>query len=207
MALADLLKDPRLVSVSTDRDVRGLAADFVRRRVRRLVELNPGNADPARPGDITTAATRTLGDLIAAELPKVHAVSEEMWRRISTDPDQLPLDPATQRKRGTKRAPLALKAARAQRRHLVRSIVYQAAALDITLVDPSGVDRLHRLCDRRLRIVERMLYDVGRVGVRSWSRAQIEAHPGGPWPDGYERLFEYPRIPPSLFQSVCRPDA
>jgi hypothetical protein len=207
VALADLVKDARFISTSPDADVRGLTNDFVLRRVRRLVELNPGDADPARPADITAAATRTLADLIAGELPKVVAASDEMWRRISADTGQLPIDPATQRKRGTKRPPATLKAARAQRRRLVRSIVYQAAAVDITLADPGGLDRLHRLCDRRLRIVERMVYDVGRADGRSWSRTQVEAHPGGPWPDGYERAIEYPRVPRSLFLGACRPQA
>jgi hypothetical protein len=179
----------------------------VLRRVRRLVELNPANADPARRGDITAAATRTLADLIARDLPKVQAAAEEMWRRVSADAAHLPIDPATQRKRGTKRPPSTLKAARAQRRRLVRSIAFQAAAQDITLADPAGFDRMHRICDRRLRFAERMVYDVGRAGPRAWRLAQIESHRGGPWPDGYERLFEYPRIPASLFARTCRPDS
>lgn len=207
MALADLVKDARLISSSADADVRGLTADFVRRRVRRLVELNPADADPSRRGDITAAATRALADVIAGDLPKVHAAADEMWRRISTDAGHLPIDPATQRKRGTQRPPSTLKSARAQRRRLVRSIAFQAAAHDITLADPSGFDRLHRICDRRLRVVERMVYDVGRAGPRAWSRAQIESHRGGPWPDGYERLFEYPRIPAVLFARACQPDS
>jgi hypothetical protein len=207
VALADLIKDARLISASPDPDLRGLTRDFVLRRVRRLVELNPANADPARPGDITVAATPILANVIAGELPKVHAAGEEMWRRIAADPQQLPIDPATQRKRGTKRQLLGLKAARAQRRRLVRSIAYQAAAVDITLADPAGLDRLHRLCDRRLRTVERMVYDVGRVARRAWTRRQIESHTGGPWPDGYERLFEYPRVSESLFGRACKPDS
>jgi hypothetical protein len=204
VALADLVKDPRLISTSRDVEVRRLTADFVLRRVRRLVELNPADADPRRPGDITAAATTTLATLIAGELPKVHAAAEEMWRRVAADAQQLPIDPATQRKRGTKRVPTTLRSALGQRRRLVRSIAYQAAAVDITLTDPGGLDRLHRICDRRLRIVERMVYDVGRPGPRSWNLAQIESHRGGPWPDGYERLFEYPRVPASLFLRTCR---
>jgi hypothetical protein len=206
MALADLLKDSRLTPPTRDDDLRRLTADFVRRRVRRLVELNPADADPARPGDITSAATRALADIIAGELSKVQAASAEILRRVAADPAHLPLDPATVRKRGTKRPPLPLKSALANRRRLVRCIVYQAAAADITLADPGGLDRLHRLCDRRLHIVERMLYDVGRVAGRAWGRGQIEAHRGGPWLDGYERLFEYPRVPRSVFLSACRPD-
>ena len=206
MALADLLEDGRLKPDTRDADLLRLTADFVRRRVRRLVELNPADADPARPGDITAAATRALADIIASELPKVRAASDEIVRRVSADAAHLSLDPTTIRKRGTKRPPLPLKAARANRRRLARCIVYQAAAADITLADPGGLERLHRLCDRRLRIVERMLYDVGRADGRAWSRAQIEAHRGGPWLDGYERLFEYPRVPRSVFLPACRTD-
>jgi len=204
VALADLVKDARLISTSRDVDVRRLTADFVLRRVRRLVELNPADADPARPGDITAAATTTLANLIAGELPRVHAAAEEIWRRVAADAEQLLIDPATQLKRGTQRPRTPLKSALGKRRRLVRSIVYQAAAVDITLADPGGLDRLHRICDRRLRIVERMVYDVGRPGVRSWNLPQIESHRGGPWPDGYERLFEYPRVPASLFARTCR---
>src|SRR6185503_7865147 len=122
MALADLLKDSRLTPPTRDDDLRRLTADFVRRRVRRLVELNPADADPARPADI-----------IAGELSKVQAASAEILRRVAADPAHLPLDPATVRKRGTKRPPLPLKSALANRRRLVRCIVYQAAAADITL--------------------------------------------------------------------------
>ena len=206
MALADLLKDARLKPASPDADLRQLTPDFILRRARRLVELNPGDADPARPGDITSAATRFTADLIARDLPKVHAASEEIWRRVSTDPAHLPLDPAILRKRGTKRPPLSSNAARANRRRLVRSIVYQAAAFDNRLADPGSIERLHRLCDRRLRIAERMVYDVGQVVGRSWSRPQITAHRGGPWLDGWERMFEYPRLPESVFIQACQPD-
>lgn len=206
MALADLLKDPRLKPQSADADVVTLTPDFLRRRVRRLVELNPADGDPAKAGDITSAATRSLADLIANEMPLVHAASEEMLRRVAKDPAHLTLDPATLRKRGTVRPPSLLPPPQPTRRRLLRSIVYQAAAFDITLVKEPGFSRLHRICDRRLRIVERMIYDVGRVETRGWTRASIEANRGGPWRDGFERLFEYPRLPAFAFLGACRPN-
>lgn len=213
MALAHLLKDPRLALSETllkeltrtglSRPfVQSLTTDFVRRRVRRLVELNPSHADAARRDEITEPATRNIADVIAVELPKVRAAASEIWRRVSSDSQQLPLDAATLRKRGTGRSHAS---APLERQRLVHSVVYQAAAVDITLA-AGGLDRLHRVCDRRLRIVERMLYDVGRPGPRAWAPAAIEAHPGGPWPDGYERLFEYPRLPQATFLGACRPD-
>jgi hypothetical protein len=222
MPLADLLKDARLApseALLTDADrlglsrrfVRELVGDFVRRRVRRLVALNPTNADPARRDDITPAATPVLAGIIAGEIPRAHAAAMEMWRRVSADAAHLPLDAATLRRRGTGRA---RDSAVQERKRLVWSITYQAAAVDITLTDTAsvggaavGTERLHYLCDRRLRVVERMLYDVGRAGPRAWSRRQIDANPGGPWRDGYERLFEYPRLPPSLFVTACQPSS
>jgi hypothetical protein len=30
--------------------------------------------------------------------------------------------------------------------------------------------------------------------------------PGGPWPDGLERIFEYPRVPQRVFLGMCHPD-
>jgi hypothetical protein len=203
MAVADLLKDTRLVSTSKDANLRGLTKDWVLRRIRMLVQLNPTSADPSRPGDITAAATIALGDLIARDLPKVAVASDTILKRIAADTAHLSLDPAIRRKRGTKLPPLPLKDARANRQRLVRTIVYQAAADNITLVDPVNIDRLHLLVDRRLRVVERMVYDVGRAGPRAWNVPQIAAHRGGPWLDGYERLFEYPRVPTWAFLGAC----
>lgn len=215
MALADLLKDARLAPSDallaetakatglSKGFVRALTADFVRRRVRRLVALNPGNASPARRDEITEPATRAMADVIAGELPRTGAAALDVWRRVAGDRSHLPIDAVTLRKRGTGRSHAS---ALGERRRLVFTIAYQAAAADIGLVAAGGRDRLHRLCDRRLRIVERMLYDVGRAGVRAWSRAAITARPGGPWLDGYERLFEYPRVPQSAFLDACQPD-
>ena len=207
MAVTDLLKDARLVSTSKDASLRGLTRDFVLRRVRMLVQLNPGDADPSRPGDITPAATVAFGNLLARDIPKVIAASDVILTRVARDTAHLSLDPAIRRKRGTRLPPLPLKDARGNRQRLVRAIVYQAAAENITLADPANIERLHRLVDRRLRSVERMIYDVGRVALRGWNKQHIATHRGGPWLDGYERIFEYPRIPTWAFLGACFPNS
>jgi hypothetical protein len=200
----DLLKLPVVVTSARADVVKGLTADFVRRRVRRLVDLDGSLADPGHPGDITAAGTTAVATKLATELPKVRAAHTEIWKRVRDDEQQLDLSMDRIRKSVSTRPPA--KDPRVMRRLLVATIVFQGAAVDIALADPAGVDRLHALCDRRLRIVERMLYDVGRADHGDWSRSQIEAHRGGPWVDGLVRMFEYPRVPQSVFLAPCRAD-
>jgi hypothetical protein len=200
MPIADLLRDDRLLPAALRGELRELTRDFILRRVRALVDLNPGDRDPAKRDDITAAATTAIRDLLLAELPRVAAAEATIWSRVSADPKHLSLDPRVIRKHVSGQPPAI--GARAMRRRLVRSIVYQAAARQITLADPGNVELLHKICDRRLRIVERMLYDVGRADVRAWKSTAA----AGPWTDGLERMFEYPRVPKSIFVRACNPD-
>jgi hypothetical protein len=200
MPIADLLRDSRVLPATLKGELRDVTRDFVLRRVRALVDLNPADRDPARPGDITAAATTAIRDLLLKDIPAVAAAEATIWSRVSGDQKLLPLDPAVIRKRVSDQPPAT--GARALRRRLVRSIVYQAAARLITLADPANIELLHRICDRRLRIVERMLYDVGRADNRAWKSVAA----AGPWTDTLERVFEYPRVPKSVFVRSCNPN-
>lgn len=204
MTIAALLRDRSVVSKKLKQPELGYTRDFVRRRARRLMELNPGMQDPARKGDLSAAATATAAALLVKELPLVRAARDEIWKRVRSDPDHLGLSMATIRKRVSTRPPL--NDPRLMRRRLVATIVFQAAARDITLADPANIERLHLLADRRLRMVERMLYDVGRADHRRYPKS-VTSQPGGPWPDGLERIFEYPRVPQRIFLGMCHPDA
>lgn len=205
MSKAELIRSPSIVDPSLRKDERGQVIEFVNRRVRRLILNNPSLEDPSRKGDITASATTALKAQIPGEIAKIRTAHATVWSRVRTDGEHLSLSMETIRKRVSTRPPAG--DPRTMRRRLVMSIVYQAAAEDITLADPANVDRLHKICDRRLRIAERMLYDVGRADHRAWSRSQIAANKGGPWVDGLERLFEYPRVPQSYFLGPCDPNA
>ena len=100
MTIAALLRNRSLVPDKLDRLERGYTKDFVERRARRLIELNPGMEDPARKGDLSAAATATAATLLASELPRVRTSRDEIWRRVRNDPDHLSLSMATIRKRG-----------------------------------------------------------------------------------------------------------
>lgn len=214
MAVADLLKDRTIKALARQDAEPGLTVDYVKRRVRRLIDLDPALQVAGNPGELTAAGTTSVRAKLVAELPKVRDRHVEIRRRVGADRAHMDVaSPAILRRVAT-RPPAPGGSARAMRRRLVATIVYQAAAFDITLADPANIDRLHILCDRRLRLVERMLYDVGRVepvGARTtrkrkWSRPQVAAHPGGPWEDGWERSFEYPRVPQAVFATTCRAD-
>ena len=208
MPLVDLLTDKRIITGDLAGEERTVAQDFVGRRVRALIDADATLADPKKPGDITTAATPIVAARLIADLPRVRTAFTTIWTRVTADvakKQHVPVDKPTLRKRVSNRPPTG--DGRTMRRRLVLSIVFQAAASDMTLADPANIERLHRLCDRRLRLVERMMYEVGRQSDRAWSRSQIRTHAGGPWIDGVERAFEYPRVPRAFFEETCQPDA
>src|SRR5512132_1517756 len=144
MPLADLLKDTSIITRDLQGDERSVAMDFVARRVRVLIDGDASLADPAKPGDITKTATPTVATRLAAEVPRVRKAFAEIWKRVAADVAKnlhVPIDKSTLRKRVSNRPPVA---AAAMRRRLVLSIVFEAAASDITLADAANVERLHR---------------------------------------------------------------
>jgi hypothetical protein len=204
MPIADLLTD-RVVKDSAGKDpVAGLAKDFVGRWARRQIDVDPSLGDKSKR-DLTPAGTATVRPRLAADLPKVLVAYAEIAKRVAADKQHMSLDWGEISKRVESRPPQNWPAA--QRKNLVATIVYQAIAADAALGEQANIERLHRICDRRLRIVERMLYDVGRAEkLRHWNQTQINAHKGGPWPDGLRRMFEYPRVPQEFFKAPCNPD-
>jgi hypothetical protein len=202
MPVADLLK--QLSPSSLAADERQVTSDWVRRRVRALIAADATIKDPSNAKDITAAATPSVLATLQAELTKVRTAYAAIWGRVKGDTAFLTLDRATIAKTVTifplTNAPASL------RPRMVRCLVYQAIAADQTLADPANIDRLHILCDRRLRITEQMLYQVGTRDGRDWDAKAIAAAPGGEWKDGTSRMFEYPRVWQKVFLGPCKPD-
>jgi hypothetical protein len=166
MAVTDLLRDKNLLPDEPADELRDLAKDFILRRVRALVDLNSADRDPAKRDDITPAATTAYRTLLLRDVAAARTAEATIRARVSADTKLMSLDPKLIRKRVSGQPPA--EGAKAVRRRLVRTIVWQAAARMITLADPANIEMLHRIVDRRLRIVERMLYDVGLADHRSW---------------------------------------
>jgi hypothetical protein len=96
-------------------------------------------------------------------------------------------------------------AARIRRTYWIRSIGWRAAAIHADKVwqGPTSsttatlLDKpLAEIIDRRLRLLERMSYQVSRADVLGGSWAFSGSGASGPWKDGFrKRVFEYPRTP------------
>jgi len=216
MKLAELARDPALVPRKLPGEERSARGGFIDIRVRslRAAASDPTTIPDADIPGLRTQLTREIGladaafktilgrvngDTAAKKLLSLEAVDSRMVKRYLKQG----LVPGT---------------LQAMRQRLVRFIVWWAVANDGALLDPAKVDDLHLLVDRRLRMAERMLYDVGRVEgwERAWSAKAVRADPAKPWPDGWNRMFEYPRIPQRLgtsgdrrqvFKGVCNPNA
>jgi hypothetical protein len=204
VALRDLLRDRAIITDSLAGEERVFAKNFVARRVRVFIDANPSSARPDRPGDLTDIATKGVAATLVKEIPLVRTALTAIQALVKADAKKgvhLPVDRSAT-KRVLDRPPSGDAASMRQR--LLLSIVYQATAADIRFAEPPNLVRLHNLCDRRLRLVERMLYEVGRSAVRAW---KSKPPPAGPWPDGLERAFEYPRVPRRFFLGTCQPDA
>ncbi len=202
VALRDLLKDTNIISNKLVGEEREFAKNFVHRRVRLLIDANPSFEDPSRPGDLTPVATKGVAIALIKEMADVRTALTAIRVRVQADVKKglhLPVD-RTATARVLDQPPSG--DAASMRERLILSVVYQATAWDIRFAEPANLDRLHLLCDRRLRLVERMLYEVGRNAARAWKAKPPAA---GPWPDGLARAFEYPRVPRSVFQTTCQP--
>jgi hypothetical protein len=93
----------------------------------------------------------------------------------------------------------------------ISTIIWRALAIhdDVfwkSTVPPREIatDALDEMVDRRLRVVERMTYNVNSGGqfLSTSSRAWSVAGPRGPWKDTMlVRMFEYPMLPTTPFRS------
>lgn len=206
MSIRDLLKNRDIINSKLKGDEADVTRDYVLRRARVMIRKLPDAEDANKPGDLNAVGTRVLAVELAAELPKARKAHADILARVVADANKglhVPLSTPSLRTRVTGKPPAD--SAGAMRKRIVLSVVYQAAAADLTLLEPANLEKLHRLCDRRLRLVERMLYDVGRAPQRSWTAAKLAGRAAGPWTDGLDRMFEYPRVSQHLFLGLCAP--
>jgi hypothetical protein len=213
MKLAELARDPTLVPPGLSGEERSMRGGYVVIRVRTL---RAGAPDPADIPDGDVPALRTQ---LAGEITQAAAAYNAIRTRVNADAaagrllSLANVDARMRRKYlGSGLLPGGLAEMRTR---LVRTIVWWATGVHAALLTPARLDDLHLLVDRRLRLVERMLYDIGRV-THNWRVDQIHPNPAGPWREGWNRMFEYPRIPQRLgdrgnhrnvFQGICNPDS
>jgi hypothetical protein len=121
-------------------------------------------------------------------------------------PPHLDLHDLAKPKTTTSASTVASKEADARRRRTARvsGIGWRAAAIHPSMWQGAATSTtatlnqpaLHDIIDRRLRMVERMNFQISRAEALGGSWAFSGGGPTGPWQDGFRvRMFEYPRIP------------
>lgn len=191
MRLLDLARDTALVPRSLRRIERRMRGGFINIRVRQIRAAMPD------PTDIPDADVPGLIEQLKDEIRQTEAAYNEIRSRVDADIAAGKFLDLSQkdRKRVSRRSRYrALGSTRRIRQRLVQSAVWWACATHNSLQDPADIEDLHLLVDRRVRIVERMLYDVGAGGGRKWDAKAIFNNPSGHWEDGWTRMFEYPRV-------------
>jgi hypothetical protein len=213
MEVSELASDPELVPSTLPGFERSMRAGFIAIRVRSMLDKDPNlSAADAKAklkgpqGELVAAtaraseiATRVASDQAAGTLLHLDVGGD------SANVSQLLVD-AYERPN-----PVGLKgkteeALKEKRKELVATISWWAMAVHEQLQQAGRIDDLHMVVDRRLRVVERMLYYVADgVATRRWKIDEINAAPGGPWQDGTKRIFEYPFVPRRIFGDLCDP--
>lgn len=186
---------------------------FIVIRVRQIRSAAPD------PTDIPTADVPALRSQLTTEIAQAVTAYNSINTLVTADATANKLLPLSGVDRRMRNSYIALDfipdSLTAMRTRIVRQLVWWSVAVDSTLLAPAKVADLHLLVDRRLRVVERMLYDVGRVN-HAWQANEIYNNKSGPWKDGWNRMFEYPRLPQKLgdsgnsrhvFKDICNPDA
>jgi len=208
--LRELKTDRSLISRANSRDEKAVRYGFIKMRVQLWLRLHGVEGINRRRTAIPASAAATINTFkqnLKTDAGLANTAFNSIWTRVQNDADKhLPLAQVDNRlwrryirlgviprRRRGKEASLHV-----MRRRLVRSIVWRAGAADATLLQTTNLEALHMLVDRRLRVTERMLYDVTKTSSRRWRLSSAE------WSDGWERIFEYPRVPQGPFRTLCQ---
>jgi hypothetical protein len=214
LKLTELARDPELVPANSNREEKAAHAAFIVSQVKRF---RGTVADPINipDGDVPALRSRLRSEIALADSTykailnriKADTASDKLLRLTGVDKR------IARRYRKSRITPSNLMIMRLR---LVRFIVWRALSGDNSLLTAPRFEALHLLVDRRLRMAERMLYDIGRVEgwERGWRVKEIRRQPANPWEDGWNRMFEYPRLPQKLkrsgdgkevFLGICKP--
>ena len=204
--LGKLIRDPALapalprratVAQTADRDAR---IGFLLVRAKIALALNPSwrgaAADDVSPTGVPLL-TAALDTEVKAAATKIATLTKAMADPTVTDLlpiDDANIDPA---KRFRRRYMSILGRSPQQ----LRDTAIISAGWATLIRQPAISDAdLHSLVSRRLMTAERMLWYVGRPESRDWPFTA-----GKEWEDGWNRMFEYPRLPAARpFTGLCK---
>ena len=194
---------PKRPSVLQEAD-RAARIDFLLVRGRQALAANATWRGAGREA-VSTAGEAPLRLFLATELstavPKMARLTATM--KDPTKTELVPLDDASvdPARRFRRRYMSILDQTPTQLRDTaIASTGWRLLARNLAISEAD----LHTLVSRRLMVTERMLWYVGTVGGRNWSIKGGKFEAGKEWADGWNRMFEYPRLPASrAFDRVC----
>jgi hypothetical protein len=161
---------------STDNAIKAVAAeyDLVRKTVSTYVGLDASN-----PSSL----------ILGTDKPVAHLDFNDVLRVLDADSAISPDKLRTPQDDRWKRA---------------MNIIWRAAALERDVWTPTySEEALLELLDRRLRVTERMLYQVSQDVGDQGRLMPVVANPHGPWTDGVRvRMFEYPSLNAQLTPQI-----
>jgi hypothetical protein len=225
--ISQLATDPSLVPSNLKPLERSVRAGFITIRLRAMLKQDPSLQASGKPGEVADGSVGGPNGVkakLAGEVTKAAAAAAQIATRMTNDEAAgklLPLDAADDGSTEidaklldeyVRPNPVGLDAPttdglKAKRKELVTTISWWAMAVHDPLQQPGKLDDLHMIVDRRLRVAERMLYYVARRAKgRVLDFATIRPAPGGPWPDGTKRVFEYPNVKRKPFAALCQAD-
>lgn len=193
MKVDRLLRDRILLPRELSKLKKSLREHFIRTRFRALL-TDPNLRDPEVEDELLDSKEAYIIDLLSGEMGQVVEAVGKIWEKLKQE-DQLPHTPANKYHQHLSESEIDemllycyitdvadFKAkVKGFRKRLACFIVWRAAAADVSLVQDvsSKFKTLHRIVDRRIRTVERMLYS---VGYKDWES------------EGWERIFDYPTL-------------
>lgn len=183
---------------------------YIRIRAYRRMRDDLTLVDPANADAIVDSRVPALRAELEAELAQVRTAVSAVLARVRSDATspgrliEIDLVPRAVRSMYTSLlGGPSDPAIRLYREGMVRSIAFRLCAETLGLAAPTSIEALYFRVERNQRMVERMLYQVGRVeDIRRWGPLTA----AGSWDDGLNRIFEYPRLGGTEFHSLCDPD-
>jgi hypothetical protein len=187
---------------------------FIRVTILRMLKEDAAFKHPTKANEVSDNKDRIseVQAKLKLDIADTSVIYEDIHSKVMDSPDHLPIKSKSftddlDKRRLIKRY-VKLGSPERMRESMILSIVWKSISVDnlLKLGKQTVIDNLHYLVDRRIRIAERMLYDVGYAPDedRAWDK-DIGLNPKGPWKDGWNRIFEYPRVRQKRFLKICDP--
>ena len=181
---------------------------FIRVTILRMLKEDAAFKHPTKANEVNKDRVSEVQAKLKLDIADTSVIYEDIRTKVMDSPDHLPIKSKSFKDDRDKSRLIKAYVGSPERtrERMILSIVWTSISVDNLLKHDrqTVINNLHYLVDRRIRIAERMLYDVGYAPDkdRAWVKGM---NPNGPWKDGWNRIFEYPRVLQKRFLKICDP--